>query len=211
MRTLHATLRVRHVRAEHIDGTPRHIVAFWHECILLSLHSRWRKPTTAIISRSKDGELVAQVLALYGADTARGSSSRGGEIAIREVIRDVRAGKNIAVTPDGPKGPRRVVKDGVVYIAQVTGLPVIPFYFTAKSKKRLKSWDGQIVPRPFTKAIYVYGPPIAVPRDGDVEEWRLNIEQTMNELAEEAERDFDALWASAPRRLPPLDAKVSNE
>jgi lysophospholipid acyltransferase (LPLAT)-like uncharacterized protein len=202
MRTLHATLRVRHVHAEHIDNTPRYIVAFWHECILLSLHSRWRIPTTAIISRSKDGEIVAGVVELYKVETARGSSTRGGEVALREVLRDVKGGKNIAVTPDGPKGPRRQVKEGLVYIAQVSGLPVVPFYFTARSKKRLRSWDGQIVPRPFSKAIYLYGSPIFVPRDGDVEEWRLKIEQAMNALAEEAERDLDALWASAPRRLP---------
>jgi lysophospholipid acyltransferase (LPLAT)-like uncharacterized protein len=195
MRTLHFVLRVRHVRAHYVDEAPRYILAFWHECVLLSLHSRWRKPTTAIISRSKDGEIVAGVLHRYGAETARGSSTRGGEVALREVLRDTRAGKNIAVTPDGPKGPRRVVKEGVVYIAQVSGLPVIPFYFTARNKKRLRSWDRQIFPIPLSKAIYVYGPPIAVPRDGDVEEWRLTIERAMNDLAEEAERDFDALWA----------------
>lgn len=202
IRTLHASLRVRHVRAGNVDGTPRHILAFWHECVLLSLHSRWRKPTTAMISRSKDGEIVSRVLHLYGAQTARGSSTRGGEIALREVLRDVRRGSNISITPDGPKGPRRVAKDGIVYVAQVTGLPVVPFYFTAETKKRLRSWDGQIVPRPFSRAMFIYGPPIAVPRHGNVEEWRLEIERQMNALAEEAERDFDALWRAAPRRIP---------
>src|SRR5215212_2056845 len=194
MRTLHALLRVRHVRAHNIDDSPRYIIAFWHEDVLLSLHSRWRIPTTAIISQSKDGEIVSRVLHLYKAHTARGSSTRGGEVALREVLRDVRKGNNIALTPDGPKGPRRVVKEGVVYIAQVSGLPIVPFYFTAKWKKRLRSWDRQIFPIPFSKALYIYGEPIPVPRDGDVEEWRLKIERAMNDLAEEAERDFDVLW-----------------
>ncbi|HVR39144.1 MAG TPA: lysophospholipid acyltransferase family protein [Thermoanaerobaculia bacterium] len=194
IKLLHATLRVRHVRASNLKNTPQHILAFWHEDVLLSLQSLWRKPTTAMISRSKDGEIVSRVLHLYGAETARGSSTRGGEIAVREVLRDVRAGKNIAVTPDGPKGPRRIVKEGVVFIAQLTALPIVPFYFTAKRKKRLRSWDQQIFPIPFSKAIYIYGEPIAVPRDGNVEEWRLKIEQAMNALAEEAERDFDILW-----------------
>jgi len=134
IRALHATLRVRHVRAENLDSAPQHIIAFWHAHVLLSLHSRWRRPTTAIISRSKDGEIVSRVLHLYGAETARGSSTRGGEVALREVLRDVRAGKSIAVTPDGPKGPPRVVKDGIVYIAQVSGLPIVPFAFAAKKK-----------------------------------------------------------------------------
>ena len=199
IRLLHATLRVRHVRAGNVDDAPQYILAFWHECVLMSLHSRWRNPITALISRSKDGEIVAGVVHLYGAETARGSSNKGGEVALREVLRDVRAGRNIVVTPDGPKGPHRVVKEGIVYIAQVSGLPVVPFYFTARNKKRLRSWDGQILPRPFSKALYLYGPPIQVPRGGDVEEWRLKIERAMNEMAEEAERDFDALWKSETR------------
>jgi lysophospholipid acyltransferase (LPLAT)-like uncharacterized protein len=134
IRALHATLRVRHVNPENLESQPQHIVAFWHQHLLLSLHIRWRKPITAIISRSKDGELVASVLHLYGVETARGSSTRGGEIAIRELMRDVQQGKNVAVTPDGPKGPPRVVKEGVIYIARLSGLPIVPFAFAAKKK-----------------------------------------------------------------------------
>lgn len=202
IRALHTTLRVRHLHADRIDGAPQFILAFWHECVLMCLHSRWRRPTKAIISRSKDGSIVSGVVERYGVETARGSSSRGGEIALREVLRDVRAGKNIALTPDGPKGPHRVVKEGVVFIAQASGLPVLPFYFTAEKKKRLRSWDRHILPHPFSRALFVYGEPIFVPRDGDPEEWRRVIETQMNTLAEEAERDFDTLWRAAPRRVP---------
>jgi len=187
LQILNRTLRVRHIDARHLDGTPRYILAFWHECILGSLHSRWRKPTTAMISRSKDGEIVTGVVHLYGVETARGSSNKGGSAALREILRDVKDGKNIAFTPDGPKGPRREVKDGVVYAAKMTGLPVVPFHFAAKSRKQLRSWDRMIVPRPFSRAVYVYGAPIEVPRDGDVEEWRLKIERQMKDLAERAE------------------------
>jgi len=134
LRALHATLRVRHVNVENLTSTPRYILAFWHRHILLSLHSKWRRPTTAIISRSKDGEIVSGVLQFYGAETARGSSTRGGEIALREILRAIRAGKNIAFTPDGPKGPSQVVKDGVIYVAKVSGLPIVPFAFAAKKK-----------------------------------------------------------------------------
>lgn len=187
LRILHATLRVRHVRAHHLESTPRYIIAFWHECVLMSMFCRWRKPTTAMISRSKDGEIVTGVVHRFGIDTARGSSNKGGTIALREILRDVRDGKNIAFTPDGPKGPRRVLKDGVVYAAKMTGLPVVPFHFAARSKKRLRSWDQMIVPRPLTKAVFLYGEPVVVPRDGDAEEWRLKIEKKMNDLADEAE------------------------
>jgi len=134
LRALHATLRVRHVDLENLTSQPHHILAFWHRHILLSLHAKWQIPTTAIISRSKDGEIVSRVLHLYGAETARGSSTRGGEVAIREILRAIRAGNNIAFTPDGPKGPSQVVKDGVIYVAKVSGLPIVPFAFAAKKK-----------------------------------------------------------------------------
>jgi lysophospholipid acyltransferase (LPLAT)-like uncharacterized protein len=134
LRALHATLRVRHVNVENLNATPRYILAFWHRHILLSLHAKWRIPTTAIISRSKDGEIVSGVLEFYGAETARGSSTRGGDVALREILRAIQAGKNIAFTPDGPKGPSQVVKEGVIYVAKVSGLPIVPFAFAAKKK-----------------------------------------------------------------------------
>jgi lysophospholipid acyltransferase (LPLAT)-like uncharacterized protein len=146
LRALHATLRVRHVNVENLDGTPRYILAFWHRHILLSLHSKWRRPTTAIISRSRDGEIVSGVLRFYGAETARGSSTRGGEVALREILRAVNAGKNIAFTPDGPKGPSQVVKEGVIYVARVSGLPIVPFAFAAKKKSccaRGTAWSSR--------------------------------------------------------------------
>jgi lysophospholipid acyltransferase (LPLAT)-like uncharacterized protein len=158
IRALHATMRVRHVHLENLEGQGQHILAFWHDHLMLSLHSKWRRPTTAIISRSKDGEIVSGVLHLYGAETARGSSTRGGEIAMRELLRDIRAGKNVAVTPDGPKGPPRVVKEGVIYIARLSGLPIVPFAVAAKKKSscargtecssrcRSRAWSFSTVP-----------------------------------------------------------------
>ena len=199
--TMHRLLRVRHVRAHHIEGAPQHVIAFWHECILQALYSRWRRPTITISSDSKDGDIMVSVLKLYGIhDPARGSSTRGGTKALRHVLRATRNGINIAVTPDGPKGPPHVVKEGLVYIAQMSGLPIVPFHFTAERKKRLRSWDRMIVPLPLSRAVYVYGEPIFVPRDADAEEWRLKVEQTMKALAEETERDFEALWAEGARK-----------
>jgi lysophospholipid acyltransferase (LPLAT)-like uncharacterized protein len=131
---LHASLRVRHVHVENIEGTPQYILAFWHAHLLLMLHSRYRKPITVIISQSKDGEYIARVFDWYGVESARGSSTRGGGAALRELIRDARAGRNIVFTPDGPKGPSRIVKDGVVVAAQLTGLPIVPIAFAAQKK-----------------------------------------------------------------------------
>lgn len=134
IRTLRATLRLRHAGVSNVDQTPQYILAFWHAHLLLMPHSRYRKPISVMISRSKDGEYIARVLDWYGAESARGSSTRGGGAALREMLRQVREGKNIAFTPDGPKGPARVAKEGVIYAAQASGLPVIPVAFAAKKK-----------------------------------------------------------------------------
>jgi lysophospholipid acyltransferase (LPLAT)-like uncharacterized protein len=134
IRALHATLRVRHVNVEHIRDTPQYILAFWHAHLLLMLHSRYRKPISVMISQSKDGEYIARVFDWYGVDSARGSTTRGGSGALRELIRDARAGRNIVFTPDGPKGPARIAQPGVISAAQLTGLPIVPIAFAAKKK-----------------------------------------------------------------------------
>jgi lysophospholipid acyltransferase (LPLAT)-like uncharacterized protein len=134
IRGLHATLRVRHVRVDKIDGAKQYVLTFWHQHLLLMLHARYRKPISALVSQSKDGEIIARVFDHYGVDSARGSSTRGGHSAMRDMIRLARAGQNIAITPDGPKGPARIAKDGVIVAAQATGLPILPVAFAAKKK-----------------------------------------------------------------------------
>ena len=196
LRTLRLTLWIRHARVRHVEENRHHILAFWHECIAFALHSRWSDPTAALNSRSRDGDIASRVVELYGVQAIRGSSSRGGGSALRELIRRAQQGVNVGLTPDGPRGPRRVAKSGIVRIAQATRLPIIAFYFTARRKKRLRSWDQTIIPLPFTRALFLYSDPITVPPDGEVEEWRQKVERVLNDLADEAERDFDALWKS---------------
>ena len=195
IRVLCATLRVRHVGREHIDATPQYILALWHRHLVPGLgRGAWRRPITVLVSRSKDGELIARVLSWYDVESARGSSTRGGSTAIREMLRVARAGRNIVFTPDGPKGPACIAKDGVVYAAQVTGLPVQPFAFGAARAKILGTWDRMVIPAPFTRCVFVYGAPITSPREGDVEEWRMKVEERLNALTEEAEGEFERLW-----------------
>lgn len=146
IRALHATLRVRHVHVERIRDTPQYILAFWHAHLLLMLHSKYRKPISVMISRSKDGEYIARVFDWYGVESARGSSTRGGSAALREMIRDARDGKNIVFTPDGPKGPARIAQPGVISAAQATGLPILPIAFAAKKKScsaRGTAWSSR--------------------------------------------------------------------
>jgi lysophospholipid acyltransferase (LPLAT)-like uncharacterized protein len=134
IRTWYATLRAKHVRAEHIEQTPQYVLAFWHAHLLLMLHARYRRPISALISQSKDGEYIARVFDWYGVESSRGSSTRGGGAALRDLLRKTREGRNIAFTPDGPKGPARIAKDGVIYAAKMSGLPIVPVAFAAKKK-----------------------------------------------------------------------------
>ena len=134
LKGLHGSLRIRHVRQEKIDGTPQYILTFWHQHLLLMLHARFRRPISALVSQSRDGEIIAQVFQHYGIDSSRGSSSRGGSAAFRDMLRQAKAGHNLAITPDGPRGPARIAKDGVIVTAQATGLPILPVAFAAKKK-----------------------------------------------------------------------------
>ncbi|MFZ2490822.1 MAG: DUF374 domain-containing protein [Thermoanaerobaculia bacterium] len=133
IRVLHATLRVKHVRVEH-TAQPQSIVAFWHMHILMMLHSRYPRPITVMSSASKDGDLAVGVYQRFGVSAVRGSSTRGGSGALRDLIGRARRGESIVFTPDGPRGPAREVKMGLVFAAQSTGLPIVPVAFDAKKK-----------------------------------------------------------------------------
>lgn len=134
IRGLGSTLRVGHVHPGHIEQTPQYILSFWHGHLLMMLHCRFRHPIAVMTSRSKDGEIMARAFDYFGVITSRGSSSRGAQSALRGLIRFAREGKNIVFTPDGPVGPPRIAKDGVIYAAQATGLPILPVAFAAKKK-----------------------------------------------------------------------------
>lgn len=134
LKGLYGSLRVRHVRLDLIDNASQYILTFWHSHLLLMLHARYRRPISALVSQSRDGEMIAQVFDHYGVDSSRGSSTRGGAAGLRDMLRRARDGHNLAITPDGPRGPARIAKEGVVIAAQATGLPILPVAFAAKKK-----------------------------------------------------------------------------
>lgn len=138
IRSLKATMRIRHVDSDGIaalnEQGARYIIAFWHGHLLMMIYARFVLPLAAMISQHRDGELIAQTMKRFGADAARGSTTRGGRAALREMITLAQQGVNLAITPDGPKGPRHVAQMGVVRAAQLTGVPVVPISFVAKKK-----------------------------------------------------------------------------
>lgn len=206
IRLLHSTLRVRHVNAENIEqlhAIERHyVLAFWHGQIPLMFFSLFSKPITVMSSHHRDGEISAINMELFGARVVRGSTTRGGPAALRAMLKMAQSGSNLAFTPDGPRGPRRIAQIGVVAAAQMTGMPILPVASIIERKKELHSWDRMAIPLPFSRVIFWYGEPIEVPRrmtKEELEDKRLEVEQRLNELSDEGERRFEELYDAAGR------------
>jgi lysophospholipid acyltransferase (LPLAT)-like uncharacterized protein len=195
--SLLGTTRVEAVNADayeqfHRRGQPV-VFALWHGRLLPPTYRHRHRQIVTLASRSGDGEYITRVLHHWGFDVVRGSSSRGGDTALRELIRKVRSGKSVAVTADGPRGPREQMKHGVLQIAQITGAPLVVVGSAASRAWRLNSWDSFLVPKPFSKLRVVYGDAVFIPRDlkaGDLPAMAHRLEQTMAQLTLDAEAPF---------------------
>jgi lysophospholipid acyltransferase (LPLAT)-like uncharacterized protein len=188
-------LRHRYValgEAWHPDALPegaRFIYAFWHENLLLPLYYAPRMTINVLVSQHADGELIATVCKHLGMGVFRGSTTRGGVEAVRQIVRDNHA--HLAFTPDGPRGPRRKVQPGLIYLAARTGLPIVPAGFGCGSGWRLRSWDRMILPKPLTRALCLTGFAIHVPADIDrdqLESYRRLVENALEEISEVAQQ-----------------------
>jgi hypothetical protein len=179
-------------------GAGHYIYAFWHESLLLLTPFKVR--ATVLSSQHADGELMAQVCGHLGLGVVRGSTTRGGGPALLELVRRGRE-SHLAITPDGPRGPRRRVQPGVAYLAALARLPVVPVGVGCASAWRAGSWDRLLLPRPGSAVRYVAGPAIRVPagleRTG-LERFRRLVEDELLAATEAAER-----WAAGgPRPAP---------
>jgi hypothetical protein len=145
------------------------IFCLWHNRLAISMivHRRHPRKLAALVSASKDGALLAAVLGRFGVAQIRGSSSRRGPQALLELASHAERGYDLAVTPDGPRGPRYVVQHGVISLAQITGLPIIPVTCNTRPKICLKSWDRFQIPLPFSRCELILNEPIFVPREAD--------------------------------------------
>jgi len=167
-------------------GTPCFMV-IWHGRLLPAGYYHRGRGMVGLISRSEDGEYIARVLRRWGYDAVRGSSSRGGMPALREIVRLARSGRTIAITPDGPRGPRQKLKPGVLAAARATGLPMVPVAAGADRAWWFESWDRFLVPKPFARIRVAYGSPFEVPRDAGPEEIEAigrRLEAELNRLVE---------------------------
>jgi lysophospholipid acyltransferase (LPLAT)-like uncharacterized protein len=171
------------------------IYAVWHGRLLMIpwlnarlSRTRGARRARVLASRSRDGELVARWVARFGLPVVRGSSSRGGAAALRALATAVRAGEDVAVVPDGPRGPCERLQAGLVVLAATSGAPVVPLGFSARPARRLASWDRFLVPYPFARAALVFGPAVRVARDADRERARASLEAALREVTATADR-----------------------
>jgi lysophospholipid acyltransferase (LPLAT)-like uncharacterized protein len=195
IRLLRLTLRIRYVNrrvVEELRAAQRsYIHAFWHGRLLIMPYSYFGRRISILISRHRDGEYVARVMGLLGFDSTRGSTTSGGALALRQVVRRLHEGWDVAFTPDGPRGPAGVVQPGVVQAARLSGAPIVPVTVAAARAWRIGKWDSFLVPRPFSRVFIAYGEPLRVPAGADdatLDRKRLEVERALHRLTDRADR-----------------------
>jgi lysophospholipid acyltransferase (LPLAT)-like uncharacterized protein len=186
----------------------RYLYAFWHENILVPAYHYARRDIHVLISEHADGRMIAEACRHLGFRVVRGSATRGGARAVRQMWRRSRSA-HLAITPDGPRGPRRHVQPGVVYLAALTGLPIVPFGIAFTRAWRMSSWDRFAVPCPWSEAVCVTAEPIHVPEDvrkDHLEYYRRKVEDAMNSATAAAERLVGQAPADA---VPPVAVRAA--
>lgn len=174
------------------------IFSFWHEYISVVL-PRWGfTPLTILCSKHRDGEWVNQTALSAGMNVVRGSTSRGGSAAIRQLKKYGKI-SSIAMSPDGPRGPRREMALGPIFLASLLGMPVVPVGVGISNPYRLNTWDRFAIPRPFSRVRIVFGPKIYIPRKSSREELEAakgSVQRLMNSLCDTAES-----WAESGEKM----------
>ncbi len=166
-------------------GEKNAIFAFWHGRMMLLPAINPPRKMHVLISEHRDGKLISQVIHHFGQDTVVGSSSKGGAEAVRSIVRLLKKGDNISITPDGPRGPNQQAEAGIVTIAKLSRKPVLPATFYASKHKRLRSWDRFMVAKPFGRIVFCIGAPIMIEQADEAT--RIAIETSMNNLVEQAD------------------------
>ena len=165
------------------------IVAFWHNRLAMMPYC-WpsERPFHMLISSHPDGQLIARTVKHFGIETVAGSSTRGGSEALRSLVRLIKKGVSVGITPDGPRGPRMRASDGAIALARLSGAPIIPAAVSVSRRIVLNSWDRLIVALPFGEGAMVWGEPMTVPTDASPDEMRAQLEGELTRVSAEADR-----------------------
>jgi lysophospholipid acyltransferase (LPLAT)-like uncharacterized protein len=180
---------------DEVFASDRPIIgAFWHNRIML-MSEIWQtgRPFAMLQSKHPDGRLIARTIEHLGIGDIEGSAGKGkgGAQAMRSMLRTLKDGIAVGLTPDGPRGPRMRAGAGIIALARMSGAPIYPVTWNVRRRRVLNSWDRFILALPFTRGVYIWGAPLSVPRDADedtLEALRLELEKRLNDLCLEADR-----------------------
>lgn len=177
-------------RGEHV------ILSLWHDQLLLMAKAYTQK-AQILISASRDGELIARAMAFMGQKAVRGSSSRGGSSAFKQLLRLAREPYDLVITPDGPRGPRHEIKEGVVHLARLSKRAVVPMTMACSRGHRFASWDRFLLPYPFGRLVFVYGKPLYFSKDESAEDFHHRLSAAMDACAAQARNKLETHGLSA--------------
>ncbi len=167
------------------------IFCFWHGKIVLPYHTYRHKGIYILISQHRDGELISKMVECNGYKPVRGSSTRGGTRSVKEMLKIARKGNLIAITPDGPKGPKHHLKEGAIFLAQMTGAPLNTMGIGFSKFWEVHDWSGIQIPKPFARTVIYFGKEFCVPRKIEpekFEQYRTEVEAELIRCNEEAQR-----------------------
>lgn len=165
------------------------IYTFWHGRFWLVAAQTRRRGVGVLVSRSADGEVIAQIAERLGHDPIRGSTSRGAREGLRRLEQRLGENRSVAITPDGPRGPFQKAQAGAIFLAAHSGKPIIPVGVASRPAWAVRSWDAFQIPKPGARGAIVFGEPLVVPREHDQEALRSELQDSLIRLQEEAERE----------------------
>jgi lysophospholipid acyltransferase (LPLAT)-like uncharacterized protein len=196
IRLVHVTSRWTTIGAEIpqalVAAQRPFIVAFWHgRMLMLPLMWARRAPLQMLISSHRDGRIIAGAVAYFGIRSIAGSTTAGGTAALRQMLRHMRAGQCVGITPDGPNGPAMRASAGIIAAARLARAPIVPMTYATSRRRIIASWDRFHLALPLSRGVFLWGEAIAVPAELDddaTEHWRALVEDRMNALTAEADR-----------------------
>ncbi|HWD57914.1 MAG TPA: lysophospholipid acyltransferase family protein [Stellaceae bacterium] len=198
-----------HPRRLREDGKP-FILAFWHGRLLM-IPMAWRRlaPIHMLISSHRDGRIIADAVKHFGVQSVAGSTRRGGSAALRTMVRALAAGDCVGITPDGPAGPPMIASAGIVNVARLARVPIVPIVFAASRRFLMPSWDRMQIALPFGRGVFIWGEPIELAGELDeagIEHARRLVEERMVDMAVLA--DSRVGRGPAPAARPGIDGST---
>jgi hypothetical protein len=187
------SLRLKFPNGEVREAITSNVIyAFWHNRMLVLAYTHRNQRINVLVSQHKDGELIARPLHRLGFTTSRGSTTRGGIRALFNMAkRCVRENVDVAITPDGPKGPRYQAQIGAILLARRTTFPILPIAWNTEGKWQLNSWDGFMIPKPFSKGVVLWGDPIYVSKQDDLDEKLRELQSKLDAVTETVDGYFE--------------------